>query len=253
MSSYTTDSFFNGKLRLTQSRSGYRFSIDAILLAHYAAPRSADKVLELGTGCGIVSLVIAYQRPDLKVYAVEIQKDLVDLAVINIQQNRMDDRIELLFADLNGLTPRMTSGPCDLIIANPPYYRVGSGRINPDSQRAMARHEIKTTLPEILLSTRRMLRTSGRFVCIYTATRTADLLYLMRKEHIEPKVIRLIHSNPASNAKLILVEGVNGARPGLKVAPPLFIYSEKGGYTKELQGIFEMADDPSSLSELRRS
>jgi tRNA1Val (adenine37-N6)-methyltransferase len=252
MSSFTTDSFFNGKLRVTQSRRGYRFSIDAILLAYYAAPKAADKVLDLGTGCGIVSLIMAYRCTDLKVYAVEVQKELADLALTNIRQNRMDNRIELLLANLNVLTPQMTCGPCDLIVTNPPYYRLGSGRINPESQRALARHELKTTLGEILLSTRRMLRTSGRFVCIYAAERTAEILSVMRQERIEPKLIRMIHSNRSSDARLILIEGVNKARPGLKIAPPLFLYDESGVYTDEVQQIFEMMDDIEHKTEDRK-
>jgi tRNA1Val (adenine37-N6)-methyltransferase len=242
MSSYTTDSLFQGKLQVMQSRSGYRFSVDAILLAYYAAPKAAEKVLDLGTGCGIVSLIMAFRCTDLQIYAVEVQKELADLASANFRQNSLDNRIELMFADLNGLRPQVTGGPCDLIVTNPPYYRVGSGRINPDSQRALARHEIKTTLQDILLSSRRMLRTSGRFVCVYAAERTTDILSMMRLAHIEPKMIRMIHSNRGSDARLILIEGVNGARPGLKIEPPLFIYEEKGEYTTEVQRIFEMTD-----------
>lgn len=243
MSSFTTDSFYDGNLQVMQSRSGYRFSIDAILLAEHAAPRKADKVLDLGAGCGIVSLIMAYRCADLRIYAVEVQQELADLALSNIRQNRMEDRIEVMRADLKLLTPQMTCGPCDLIVTNPPYYKAGSGRINPNSQRALARHEIKTTLQDILQSTRRMLRAAGRFVCVYTAERTTDILSLMRNEQIEPKIIRMIHSNRASEARLILIEGIKAARPGLKIEPPLILYNEKGGYTKEVQRIFEMTDD----------
>jgi tRNA1Val (adenine37-N6)-methyltransferase len=243
MSSFTTDSFYDGNIQVMQSRSGYRFSIDAILLAEHAAPRKADKVLDLGAGCGIVSLIMAYRCTDLRIYAVEVQQELADLALTNIRQNRMADRIEVMRADLKLLTPQMTCGPCDLIVTNPPYYKAGSGRINPDSQRALARHEIKTTLQDILQTTRLMLRTAGRFVCVYAAKRTTDILSLMRKEQIEPKIIRMIHSNRASEARLILIEGIKGARPGLKIEPPLILYNEKGGYTNEVQRIFEMTDD----------
>jgi tRNA1Val (adenine37-N6)-methyltransferase len=240
MSSLTTDSFFNGNLRIMQSRSGYRFSIDAVLLAYYAAPRASDRVLELGAGCGIVSLIMAYRCADLKIYAVEIQKELAELAANNIHQNRMNDRIEILQADLNAITLQWTEGTCDLIVTNPPFYKARSGRINPDSQRALARHEIKTTLLEVLQASRRMLRTDGRFVCIYTAERITDLLCLMRSEQIEPKMIRMIHSNRGSKAKLVLIEGVHGARPGVQVAPPLVLYDERGDYTREAQRIFEL-------------
>ena len=239
MPSFTTDSFFNGKIRVMQNRRGYRFSIDAVLLAYHAAPRAQEKVLDLGTGCGIISLIMASRYAGLEIYAVEVQTELADLADTNVHQNRLQDRIVVLCTDMKLLTLKMTSGPFDLIVSNPPYHRPGSGRINPDAQRAVARHEIKASLVDVLQTTRRMLRTAGRFVTIYTAERTTDILSQMRNENIEPKLLRMIHSNRDADAGLILIEGLKGGRPGLKVAPPLFVYDEKGDYTAEVQQMFE--------------
>ena len=239
MPSFTTDSFFNGKIQVMQNRRGYRFSIDAVLLAYHAAPRAQEKVLDLGTGCGIISLIMASRYAGLEIYAVEVQTELADLADTNVHQNRLQDRIVVLCTDMKLLTLKMTSGPFDLIVSNPPYHRPGSGRINPDAQRAVARHEIKASLVDVLQTTRRMLRTAGRFVTIYTAERTTDILSQMRNENIEPKLLRMIHSNRDADAGLILIEGLKGGRPGLKVAPPLFVYDEKGDYTAEVQQMFE--------------
>jgi len=240
MSSYTTDSFFDGKIRVMQARRGYRFSIDAVLLAYHAAPRLGEKILDLGTGCGIIALILASRCADLKIYAVEFQAELADLASANVQQNRLAECISVLHTDMKLLTRQMTSGPFDLIVSNPPFYSPGSGRINPDSQRAIARHEIKAELADVLQTTRRMLRTSGRFVTIFSAERTTDLLSQMRDEKLEPKMIRLIHSNRKSDAKLILVEGIKCGRPGVKVVPPLYIYEETGDYTADVQPMFEL-------------
>jgi len=239
MPSFTTDSFFNGKIQVMQNRRGYRFSIDAVLLAYHAAPRAQEKVLDLGTGCGIISLIMASRYAGLEIYAVEVQTELADLADTNVHQNRLQDRIVVLCTDMKLLTLKMTSGPFDLIVSNPPYHRPGSGRINPDAQRAVARHEIKASLVDVLQTTRRMLRTAGRFVTIFTAERTTDILSQMRNEKIEPKMLRMIHSNRDTDAKLILVEGIKEGRPGLKVAPPLFVYDGKGDYTTEVQRMFE--------------
>jgi len=239
MPSYTTDSFFDGKIRVMQNRRGYCFSIDAVLLAYHAAPRAREKVLDLGTGCGIVALILASRHADLRIYAVEIQAELADLAAANVQKNQLENCIAVLRADMKLLTLQMTSGPFDLIVSNPPYHRPGSGRINPEAQRAIARHEIKAELVDVLQTTRRMLRTAGRFVTIFTAGRTTDILSQMRNEKIEPKMLRMIHSNRSTDARLILVEGIKGGRPGLKVAPPLFVYDEKGDYTAEMQQMFE--------------
>ena len=240
MSSFTTDSFFDGKIRVMQNRRGYRFSIDAVLLAYHANPHTGDKVLDLGTGCGIIAIVMACRCDGLEIFAVEVQTELADLAAANVQQNRLEGHIEILGMDMKLLTPQMISGPCDLIVSNPPYHRPGSGRINPDPQRAIARHEIKANLVDLLQTARRMLRTGGRFVTIFTAERTTDILSQMRIEQIEPKMIRMIHSNQDTDAGLILVEGLKGGRPGLKAGPPLFIYNEKGAYTEEVQRMFEL-------------
>ena len=239
MSSYTTDTFFDGKIRVMQNRRGYRFSIDAVLLAYHAAPRAQEKVLDLGTGCGIIPLILASRRSDLKIFAVEIQTELAGLADSNVHQNQLQDHIQVLCTDMKLVTQKMTSGPFDLIVSNPPYHRPGSGRINPDAQRAVARHEIKASLADVLQTTRRMLRTAGRFVTIFTAERTTDILSQMRNEQIEPKMLRMIYSNRNTDARLILIEGIKNGRSGLKVAPPLFIYDENGDYTADVQRMFE--------------
>jgi tRNA1Val (adenine37-N6)-methyltransferase len=239
MSSFTTDTFFNGRIRVTQHRRGYRFSIDAVLLAYHAAPRPGEKVLDLGTGCGIIALIMACRQPDLKIFAVEVQTELAELAAANVHQNQLEGRIEVLSADLKLISQKMTAGPCDLIVTNPPYHRTGSGRINPNSQRAVARHEIKANLQDVLQAGRRILKTAGRFVTIYPAGRAADILSQMREAKVEPKMIRMIHSRWDTEAELILIEGMKGARPGLKVAAPLIIYDENGEYAVEVQQMFE--------------
>jgi tRNA1Val (adenine37-N6)-methyltransferase len=239
MVSYTTDTFFNGRIQVRQNRVGYRFSIDAVLLACQAAPRSGDKVIDLGAGCGIISLIMAYRRPDITVTAVEVQEELVQLAISNVKNNHLQDRITVLNADMKTMVSDMTAGPVDLVVCNPPYRRPGSGRINPDNQRAIARHELKANLQDVIVATRRILKTAGRFVTIYTAERTADLLCRMRTDGIEPKYFRTIHSDPGSEAKLILVEGIKGGNPGLKIAPPLNLYEKNGDYTDEVLQMFE--------------
>jgi tRNA1(Val) A37 N6-methylase TrmN6 len=239
MVSYTTDTFLDGKIQVMQSRTGYRFSIDSVLLAFHAGVRSGDKVLDLGTGCGILSLILAFRVPDIRIFAVELQSELAGLAEANVCQNKLAGRIQVMRTDMRLLKPKMTDGPVDLIVCNPPYRRPGSGRINPAEQRAIARHEIKVTLNEILQTTRRMLRTGGRFVTIYTVERTADIICRMRSEHIEPKFMRLIHSTQGTDAKLVLVEGIKDGKPGLKVASALILYDHNDDYTKEVKQMFE--------------
>ena len=238
MNSYTTDTFFNGKIRITQDRTGYRFSIDAVLLAYFADPQSGDKVLDLGTGCGIIPLILAYRQPHIAIYGVEVQTALAELAVCNVRENQLEDRITVYCNDMKLLRPAMTAGPVDLVVCNPPFRRQGSGRINPDTQRAVARHEIKANLSDIIQTSHRMLRKAGRLVLIYTAGRLTDILSRMRTDGIEPKFIRMIHSRQDTEAALILIEGVKGGRPDLKIAPPLIIYDKKTDYTDEVEAMF---------------
>jgi tRNA1Val (adenine37-N6)-methyltransferase len=238
MKSLTADSFFNGRIQVKQDRSGYRFSIDAVLLASHARPGPEDTVLDLGTGCGIIPMILAYRNPGIQVYGVEVQTDLADIATLNITENGLDDQITVLCMDMKALTLEMTSGPVDLVVSNPPFRKAESGRINPNRQRAVARHEIKATLHDVVETGRRMLRTGGRFVMVYLAERMTDILTQMRTAGIEPKSIRSIHSGIDTAAKLVLVEGKKGGRAGIKIAPPLIIYRKKGGYTDEIEKMF---------------
>ncbi len=238
MKPLTSDTFFNGRIHIKQSRFGYRFSIDAVLLAHYARPQKHDNILDLGTGCGIIPLILAYRHPDIKIYGIEVQKELADLALLNIKENCMENRITILCIDMKKLKHDMVSGSVGLVISNPPFRKAGSGRINPNQQRAVARHEINATLYDVVETAFRMLTVSGRFVTVYPAERTADILAQMRSVNIEPKFLRMIHSGWDTEAKLILLEGIKGARQGLKVGSPLVIYGKDGSYTDEVKEMF---------------
>ena len=238
MNQYTTDTFFNGQIRVKQRRGGYRFSIDAVVLAHHAVPHTGEKVLDLGTGCGIIPLILAYRQPQFTIFGVEVQTELAELAVTNIRENQLEDRITVFCEDMKLLTPAITAGPVDLVVCNPPFRRQGSGRINPNTQRAVARHEIKANLADIIQTSRRMLRTAGRLILIHSDGRLTDILCRMRTEGIEPKFIRMIHSRQDAEATLIIIGGIKGGRPDLKIAPPLIIYDKKNDYTTEVESMF---------------
>jgi tRNA1Val (adenine37-N6)-methyltransferase len=237
MPKQTTDSIFDGKLLVQQDPGGYRFSIDAILLASHARPRKNERVLDLGTGCGIIPLMLAYRRPEITIFGVEIQEELARMALANVNLNHLQHQITVLYQDMRELKPDLIGGPVDWVVCNPPYHKAQSGRINPDRQRAIARHELTVGLDDVLKAAKRMLRTAGRFVTIYTAERVAELFVQMRSHGIEPKSMRAIHGQLTAEAKLILVAGTKGAQPGARLDPPLIIYDSNGGYTKEVQAM----------------
>lgn len=233
------DALFGGRIRVLQPSGGYRFSLDAVLLAHQARPRPGDKVLDLGTGCGIVPLILCHRHPDVTVWGVEIQAPLAELALRNATENRLHGRITILNRDLRRLDAAELPGPFDLVVANPPFRREDSGRVNPNAQRAVARHEIAATLEDVLGAARRLLRTAGRLVTVYTAERAVDMLAGMRAAGIEPKCLRAVHSTAPAPAKLILTEGVRGAQAGIAVSPPLFVRGPDGRYCEEVGAMFQ--------------
>lgn len=240
MADLTADSFFNSRLSVFQSRDGYRFSIDAALLAAHAAPRPDDIVVDAGTGCGIVALIMAFRHPGIRVFGVEIQKSLAEIAALNVRENSMEDRIQIIHQDVRTLKPDAVSDPIDLMVINPPFRKAQSGRVNPHPEKAQARHEYSLSLSEVMATARRLLRNGGRLLTIYPADRAAEVLVEMDKAGVAPKFLRTVHSKPGTEARLVLTGGTKGARPGgLRIDTPLVIYRADGAYADEVQAMFE--------------
>ncbi len=235
---FTQDAFFQGRIQVRQYRAGYRFSIDSVILAHLVDPRGAKRIVDLGAGCGVIALLLTFRHSDIHVFCVEIQADLAELARLNAAANHLDNRITIFCQDLKTLTQGKTGGPVDMVVCNPPYHRPASGRVNPDNQRAIARHEISADLGDVLDAARRILMTAGRLDLIYPAERLTDVLSLMRQKGIEPKLMRMIHSRKNEAAVMVWVEGVQNARPGIRILAPMTLYREEGGYTDEAARMF---------------
>jgi tRNA1Val (adenine37-N6)-methyltransferase len=213
------DDFMEGRLKLIQSGAGYRFSIDAILLFEFVTIKRGDTLVDLGTGCGIIPLVLILTRQIGHAVGLEIQLDLVDQAARNIILNGFERKMGVVRGDIK--YPPIAPSSADVVVCNPPYRQKNSGRINPDSQRAIARHEILASLNDILNAARQILRAKGRLAMIYPAVRLVDLLVRMRGFDLEPKKIRIVYPGLQTEAKLALVEASLGGREGLKVLPPL--------------------------------
>ncbi len=213
------DLFKDGRLKLIQSRYGYRFSIDAILLSEFVTLKKGDMVVDLGTGCGIILLLILHKGIAEKCYGLEIQKNLCGQALRNAAINGFEEKMKIIMGDIK--QSPLKDGMADLVICNPPYRRFNSGRINPDAERAIARHEILASLEDILKNARNLLRKRGRFAMIYPAERIVDLFSRMRSLNLEPKRIQLVYPSLETGAKLLLVEALAGGNPGLSVSPPL--------------------------------
>ena len=213
------DPFMDGRLRLIQSRLGYRFSIDAILLSGFATVKTGDVVLDLGTGCGVIPLMLLSTAPVGHAFGLEIQKELGDQAARNADLNGYGNRLHIVRGDI--ACPPFRGSSVDVVTCNPPYRAAKSGRINPDPRRAIARHELLTSSEDIVRTSAYLLRKKGRLSMIYPSERLADLFVRMRRANLEPKRVRIVYPDMQSPAKLALVEAALGGRPGLRVEPPL--------------------------------
>jgi len=235
---WTTDTFFNGRIRLIQERAGYRYSIDAVILADYASRFQGQRVLDLGAGCGIIPLILAYRNPAVQIFGVEVQNALARLAAENVKANGMQARIVILHDDMKRLHTGLTGGPVDQVVVNPPFYRVEGGRINPNRQRAVARHELEARIGDVADTAGRMLRPGGRLSIIYTVDRLCDLLSEMRRAGIEPKEIQPIQPAQDILPKLVLASGIKGARAGLRLLAPLVLHTPDGAYSEAAARMF---------------
>lgn len=245
----TIDSLFGGRLQIIQKKEGYRFSIDALLLASFVQARAQDQIIDLGTGCGIIPLILAYQKKGQKIIGVEIQPTLADLARRNVLLNNFGGQIEIWERDFKELLKESRREFFDLVITNPPYRRLGAGRLNPHPEKAIARHEIKATLPDILQVAHNILREKGRLAIIYPARRVVDLFKELRQKHLEPKKVQFVHSRLNEEARLVLVEAFKEGRVQTEVLPPFILYAAKGVYSPAAQKIFQ-GSEPGKLSPL---
>jgi tRNA1Val (adenine37-N6)-methyltransferase len=232
------DLILDGRLRIIQRERGYRFSIDALLLAHFVRLQDGDDLIELGTGSGIIAIIMA-QLPDLgRIWGVELQEELFSIAARNVVFNGLAGRVEIRRGDVRFPESLCLPQSFSAAIFNPPYRRMYSGRINPDLEKAAARHEVFGTGEDFISAAAYALRQGGRMFAIYPSTRMAELIEKMRRHGIEPKRLRLVFSRTGASAVFALVEGAKGGGEGLDVLPPLCIYEAKGEYTVEMKEIF---------------
>lgn len=230
---------------ILQKRRGYRFSLDAVVLADFVArlqgkDRAGKRVryLDLGTGCGVILVLLAKWGSGLTGYGVEIQEALADLAERNLRLHGLEDRFRVLCTDLRDLPSRFPRASFDWITSNPPYRRLDTGRINPDPQKALARHELAASLEDVCRVTAYLLREKGRAFLVYPAGRFAGLVVQLRGAGLEPKAARFVHPKPGQRASWVLVEAVSNGKEELSIPPPLFVEDAQGNYTDEMNRIF---------------
>jgi len=234
----TLDAIMGGKLRIIQKERGYRFSMDAILLARSVMTRKNDRIIDLGTGCGIIPLIIASQGDFKSITGVEIQKELADLAIRNVQLNGKTHDIEIVELDIKDISSCFKRESFDVAVSNPPFGKPGSGRVNPNSQRAIARHELTLTLETLIDTVLYALKKGGRFYLIYPTPRLARLIFFLKKKGLEPKTMRMVHTRMEDDAQLVIIECLKGGGEELRITPPLYLYGPDGAYTEETARLY---------------
>jgi len=234
MSEETLDALFHGKLRFLQSRSGYRLSLDALLLAHFVSVKPKETVVDLGTGNGVIPLVLASLHSQVSITGIEFQPAMAERAERNVKLNGLERKVQIRRGDVRAIDTVAPPESFDGVVCNPPFRKPSSGRISPNDEKRVARHEIQGDLGDFLAAATFLLRLKGRMALIYSARRAVDLLSSMRLARVEPKRLRMVHSFADVDASLVLVEGIKGGRSGIEVLPPLIIYRRDKGYSAEV-------------------
>lgn len=222
-------------LKLWQRTDQFCFSIDAVLLAHFAKVKGCHHYVDLGTGTGVIPLLLTALGAN-SVKGFELNPITADLAKRNVIMNHLEDKISIEEGDYRKVEDKALWGHFDGVFVNPPYQEVGRGDMRAKADVSLALHEVETTLTEVVLAAKRLLRYGGKLWMVHAAHRLPDILVALREHNIEAKRLRLVHSTRGREARLVLVEAQFGAKPNLRIEAPLYIYedTQKGIYTEEV-------------------
>lgn len=225
-------------LRILQDPERFCFGTDAVLLAHFADVRKGDQLADLGTGTGILPILLYGRREYGHCDAIELQEAMADMAARSVKLNGLEEKITVHHADLRELGKLLPAGGFDAVVCNPPYKKAGSGIKNASEEHAIARHEVTCTLEDVCRSAARLLKNSGRLAIIQQSDRIMDILYTMRAFDLEPKRCRLVQPRAGMPPNLMLVEGVKRGKPYMKWESTLCVFDENGAYTDEMNRIY---------------
>lgn len=226
-------------LKIIQNSEGFCFGIDSVLLSDFAKEiKKNSKVIDIGTGTGIISLLLCKKTELSKIYGIEIQEEVADMAKRSIILNNLEDKFEIINKNIKDIFEVLEQNSVDAIVTNPPYMKLNTGAQNESKKKLISRHEIECNLEDIVKISYKLLKSKGEFYMVHRAERIVDILYYLRKYKLEPKKIRFIHSKKEKEPNLVLIKAIKDAGEHLKIEKPLVVYNDDGTYTDEILDIY---------------
>ncbi|MFD1849278.1 tRNA1(Val) (adenine(37)-N6)-methyltransferase [Oceanobacillus bengalensis] len=226
-------------MRIIQSPTAFAFSLDAVLLAHFASvPKKRGTILDLCTGNGVIPLLLS-RKTKGRITGVEIQERIFHMAERNIELNGLSDSLDVLHGDLKEMKPILGHSSFDVVTCNPPYFPTKSvNEYNHNEYLTIARHEVYCTLEDVVKACKLHVKPGGKVAMVHRPGRLVDLVTLFRSYRLEPKRLQLVYPRVGKEANMLLIEGIRDGKSDMKILPPLYIYNEDGTYTKEAEEIF---------------
>ena len=226
-------------LKIIQNIDGFCFGMDSVLLSDFAKNIKKDStVLDLGTGTGIISILLCGKTNLQKIIGIEIQEEVADMARRSAKLNNLENKFEVINENNINLNNIYDKQSIDVIVTNPPYKKKETGILNENKKKVISRHEITAELEDFIKVAKDLLKDKGEFYMVHRPERLVDILTLMRKNKIEPKILRFVYPNKNKESNLILIKGVKNAKPFLKIENNLYVYDENGNYTTEILKIY---------------
>lgn len=224
--------------RIIQSKDGFCFGMDAVLLSGFAQVKTGERVIDLGTGTGIIPILLEAKTDGAHFTGLEIQKTSADMARRSVALNGLSEKISIVEGDIKEAGSLFGKASFDVVTSNPPYMTGNHGLVNPELPKAIARHEILCTLEDVIGQAADLLREGGRFYMVHRPFRLAEIVTLMVKYRLEPKRMRLVYPFVDKEPNMVLIEGLKGGRSRITVEKPLIVYKEPGVYTDEIYDVY---------------
>ena len=226
-------------LKIIQNKSGFCFGIDSVLLSDFAKNiRNNAKVIDLGTGTGIINLLLSGKTKALEFVGVEIQEEVAEMAARSVELNNLEGKIKILNENILNLKEVYKPKSFDAVVTNPPYKKINTGLTNEDNKKLISRHEITASLKDFIQISAYLLKDYGEFYMVHRPDRLVDIFQLMREEKIEPKLIKFVYPKANKKTNLVLIKGVKNGKPFLEYDNNLIVYNEDGSYTDEILRIY---------------